>query len=61
MNATAAIALKGGSKARVGDRPTIGRWNVFVIAGRAVRAKGARLIAGQGMSRSIDTSIPDEV
>ena len=32
-SATAAIALKEGSKVEVGDRLTIGRWNVVVIAG----------------------------
>ena len=30
---TAAIALKEGSKVEVGDKLTIGRWNVVVIAG----------------------------
>lgn len=32
-SATAAIALKEGSKVEVGDKLTIGRWNVVVIAG----------------------------
>ena len=32
-SATAAIALKEGSKVEVGDRLTIGRWNVVVITG----------------------------
>ena len=32
-SATAAIALKEGAKVAVGDKLTIGRWNVVVIAG----------------------------